>query len=41
MGISEGVKYERKIFYPLFDTKGVKEGVDAFVNKRKPNFDDC
>lgn len=33
----EGVALERRIFYPLFDTKGVVEGVGAFVEKRKPN----
>ena len=33
----DGVALERKIFYPLFDTKGVEEGVKAFVEKRKPN----
>jgi enoyl-CoA hydratase/carnithine racemase len=33
----EGVELERRIFYPLYDTKGVKEGVEAFVQKRVPN----
>lgn len=33
----EGVELERRIFYPLYDTKGMHEGVNAFVEKRKPN----
>jgi enoyl-CoA hydratase/carnithine racemase len=38
--MSEGVALERKIFYPLFDTKGMEEGVKAFVEKRPPNHRD-
>ena len=38
LGISEGLKFERRLFQGLFNMKGVKEGVDAFINKRKPNF---
>lgn len=34
---ADGVALERKLFYPLYDTAGMKEGVDAFVSKRKPN----
>ena len=34
--MDNGIAYERKIFYPLFDTQGVTEGVGAFVQKRKP-----
>jgi hypothetical protein len=29
--MSEGVALERKLFYPLYDTKGMQEGVNAFV----------
>jgi len=29
--MSEGVALERKLFYPLYDTKGMQEGVSAFV----------
>ena len=29
--MSEGVALERKLFYPLYDTKGMEEGVKAFV----------
>lgn len=35
--MKDGVAHERKVFYPLFNTKGVEEGVSAFVEKRKPN----
>lgn len=35
-----GVALERKLFYPLYDTKGMEEGVKAFVEKRKPNHRD-
>ena len=37
LSMREGVDLERKIFYPLYDTEGMKEGVKAFVEKRKPN----
>ena len=36
----DGVALERKLFYPLYDTQGVKEGISAFVEKRKPNMKD-
>lgn len=38
--LESGVKYERKIFYPLFDTHGAIEGISAFIEKRAANFDD-
>lgn len=38
--MSEGISIERQLFYPLFDTKGTQEGVNAFVEKRKPNMKD-
>lgn len=34
----EGMQYERKNFYLLFATVDQKEGMEAFVEKRKPNF---
>lgn len=37
LSMEEGIAFERKVFYPLFDTPAVKEGVDAFVNKRAPD----
>jgi enoyl-CoA hydratase/carnithine racemase len=36
----EGVALERQIFYPLYDTEGMKEGVSAFVEKRNANMKD-
>ncbi len=37
-GLSEGLEYERKLFYTLFATEDQKEGMRAFVEKRKPEF---
>jgi enoyl-CoA hydratase len=37
-GLADGVGYERRIFHSLFATEDQKEGMDAFVNKRKPVF---
>ena len=36
--LAEGVKYERRVFHSLFATDDQKEGMAAFVEKRKPNF---
>src|SRR3990170_1809223 len=36
--LDAGLEFERKAFYLLFATEEKKEGVDAFVNKRKPTF---
>ncbi|KKB43022.1 enoyl-CoA hydratase/isomerase family protein [Bacillus thermotolerans] len=35
----EGMQYERKNFYLLFASQDQKEGMNAFVEKRKPNFE--
>ena len=37
LSMKDGVGLEREVFYPLYDTPGVKEGVAAFISKRKPN----
>lgn len=34
----EGMQYERKNFYLLFGSQDQKEGMQAFIEKRKPNF---
>ncbi len=34
----EGMQYERKNFYLLFATEDQKEGMNAFIEKRKPIF---
>lgn len=33
-----GLDFERKCFYLLFSTEDHAEGIDAFLNKRPPNF---
>ncbi|MGC9561783.1 MAG: enoyl-CoA hydratase [Brachymonas sp.] len=37
-GLSDGVMYERRLFHSLFSTHDQKEGMAAFVEKRKPAF---
>ncbi len=36
--LSEGMLYERRLFHSLFATEDQKEGMQAFVEKRKPDF---
>ena len=36
--LAEGVGFERRMFHALFGTEDQKEGMDAFVGKRKPVF---
>jgi enoyl-CoA hydratase len=36
--LTEGVRYERRLFYSLFATEDQKEGMAAFVEKRKAGF---
>ena len=38
--LSEGMLFERRMFHSLFATEDQKEGMAAFVEKRKPNFQD-
>ena len=37
-GLADGVMFERRLFHALFATQDQKEGMDAFVNKRKAHF---
>ena len=37
-GLADGVQYERRLFHSLFSTDDQKEGMDAFVGKRKAVF---
>jgi enoyl-CoA hydratase len=36
--LSEGVRFERRVFHSVFATEDQKEGMAAFVEKRKPAF---
>ncbi|MGZ8362342.1 MAG: enoyl-CoA hydratase [Caulobacteraceae bacterium] len=36
--LSQGVKFERRLFHSLFAFEDQKEGMGAFVEKRKPSF---
>ena len=36
--LSEGIQFERRMFHSLFATEDQKEGMDAFVHKRKAVF---
>ena len=36
--MAEGVRYERRLFHSMFATEDQKEGMAAFVEKRKPKF---
>jgi enoyl-CoA hydratase len=40
-GLSDGVMFERRIFHALFSTADQKEGMEAFLNKRAPQFTHC
>ncbi|MEO8855587.1 MAG: enoyl-CoA hydratase [Burkholderiaceae bacterium] len=37
-GLQDGIMFERRLFHALFATADQKEGMDAFVNKRKAEF---
>lgn len=38
MPLQAGLAHERRLFYMLFSTEDQKEGMDAFINKRKPDW---
>ncbi len=37
-GLADGIMFERRMFHATFATQDQKEGMDAFVNKRAPAF---
>lgn len=38
MTLADGLRFEAEVFGSLFSTSDQKEGMEAFVNKRKPDF---
>jgi enoyl-CoA hydratase len=36
--LAEGIRFERRVFHSMFATADQKEGMAAFVEKRKPDF---
>jgi enoyl-CoA hydratase len=40
MPLSEGLRFERRLFHAMFATEDQKEGMAAFIEKRKPKFRD-
>ena len=38
VGLAEGLLFERRLFHSLFATEDQKEGMAAFIEKRKPEF---
>lgn len=36
--LSQGIKFERRVFQAMFSTDDQKEGMAAFIEKRKPHF---
>jgi len=36
--LAEGVRFERRLFHALFSTADQAEGMEAFIDKRTPNF---
>ena len=39
--LSEGVRFERRVFHSLFAFDDQKEGMAAFIEKRRPHFKNC
>ena len=39
VGLSAGVKFERRVFHSIFATNDQKTGMSAFLEKRQPAFE--
>ncbi|MGI9500938.1 MAG: enoyl-CoA hydratase [Geminicoccaceae bacterium] len=37
-GLTEGIRFERRVFHSIFATRDQKEGMQAFLDKRAPRF---
>jgi enoyl-CoA hydratase len=37
--LTEGIRFERRVFHAMFATADQKEGMAAFVEKRVPKFE--
>ena len=41
LSLSEGIHFEKSLFHSTFATEDRREGMTAFIEKRKANFKDC